>query len=271
MKAHLIDAGLDLLRCPVCASGFERDAGTLRCASGHSFDIARQGQVNLLGRAAPANADTPAMIAARERFLGAGHYAPIRTLVAAAAAGSGAVVEVGAGTGYYLAATLADDWTRPHLALDVSPAASRASAKAGLASAVADTWVGLPLASGSVERLLCIFAPRNPGEFARVLTADGELLIVTPTPAHLGSLRAAHDLLEVPSDKAERLDAELGAGGLRLIERTPLEFELQLGADQVADLIAMGPNAFHRHDAPAQAASTRASVQLSRYGASRRL
>ena len=54
-----------------------RDGATWRCAAGHSFDIARQGYVNLLRRAAPENADTPEMLAARDRFLVAGHYAPI--------------------------------------------------------------------------------------------------------------------------------------------------------------------------------------------------
>lgn len=95
----------------------------LRCPAGHSFDLARQGQVNLLGRRVPANAGTPETIAARHRFLTAGHYAPIRHAVQLACPGGGPVVEVGAGTGYYLAGVLGPT-ARAHLALDVSPAAN---------------------------------------------------------------------------------------------------------------------------------------------------
>ncbi|HEX8496861.1 MAG TPA: rRNA (guanine-N1)-methyltransferase, partial [Actinomycetales bacterium] len=78
-----------LLRCPVCADGFElRDS--LTCSQGHAYDVARQGYVNLLGAAAPGTADTADMVRAREQFLGAGHYARLSDLVAeAAGTGSG--------------------------------------------------------------------------------------------------------------------------------------------------------------------------------------
>lgn len=266
--AAVIDAGLGLLRCPVCADGFTRVERTLRCTAGHSFDLARQGYVNLLGHAAPANADTAAMVAARERFLGAGHYAPIAAAVAAAVGPDGAVVEVGAGTGHYLATALGAGQRRPHLAMDVSAAACRASARAGLASAVADTWAGLTLADGSVSRLICVFAPRNPAEFVRVLDPGGELIMVTPTAAHLAQLRAQLGLLDVPADKAARLDADLAASGLILADRERVEFALELTADQVADLIAMGPNAFHgATEQQTEATVTMASVLVSRYRA----
>ncbi len=59
------------LRCPVCQSSLSYEAGSLRCPAGHSFDVAKQGYVNLLGKP-PKNADTPDMVAARERFLAGG-------------------------------------------------------------------------------------------------------------------------------------------------------------------------------------------------------
>lgn len=60
------------------------------------------------------------MVAARKAFLGAGHYAPIaeavtaavQTVVAPATGAARCVVDIGAGTGYYLAALLESllDW-----------------------------------------------------------------------------------------------------------------------------------------------------------------
>lgn len=35
-------------RCPLCAQPLAEEGNCLRCAAGHSFDIARQGYVNLL-------------------------------------------------------------------------------------------------------------------------------------------------------------------------------------------------------------------------------
>ena len=62
----------------------------LRCANGHSFDVARQGYVTLMPGAAKAGtADTAEMVADRAAFLGAGHYAPLASALAERAAAAG--------------------------------------------------------------------------------------------------------------------------------------------------------------------------------------
>ena len=68
--------------CPICAGAMIRRAsssstggGALACALGHSFDVAKDGHVNLMvGRGSRATGDTAEMLAARRRFLNAGHY-----------------------------------------------------------------------------------------------------------------------------------------------------------------------------------------------------
>ena len=69
--------------CPICAGAMIRRAsssstggGALACALGHSFDVAKDGHVNLMmvGRVSRATGDTAEMLAARRRFLNAGHY-----------------------------------------------------------------------------------------------------------------------------------------------------------------------------------------------------
>ncbi|MGC4757367.1 putative RNA methyltransferase [Micromonospora trifolii] len=67
---------LDRLRCPVCAEPLEQatDTRALRCPRRHSFDVARQGYVNLLTGRAPHVGDTAEMVAARADFQAAGHY-----------------------------------------------------------------------------------------------------------------------------------------------------------------------------------------------------
>ncbi|MFF3856895.1 putative RNA methyltransferase [Micromonospora sp. NPDC002575] len=77
------------LRCPVCAEPLtEAATGTaraLRCPRRHSFDVARQGYVDLLAGRAPHAGDTAEMVAARADFLAAGHYDPVSDALAAAA------------------------------------------------------------------------------------------------------------------------------------------------------------------------------------------
>lgn len=68
----MLDDVLPLLRCPVCAAALHRAGPAVRCPAGHSFDVARSGYVSLLPGGA-GTADTAQMVAARDRFLSAGH------------------------------------------------------------------------------------------------------------------------------------------------------------------------------------------------------
>ena len=121
----------DCLVCPICAGELALE-GTrvLRCENSHEYDAARQGYFNLLtGRGTKFREDTAEMIAARLRFLGAGHYAPIAEAVAAAVPRSAAlIVDAGAGPGYYLRRVLEAVPARA-IALDISRAAVKHAAK----------------------------------------------------------------------------------------------------------------------------------------------
>ncbi len=273
-------AVLPYLRCPVCRAGLAvaetGRAGTaprtaprataagavLRCPSGHSFDVARHGYVDLTGGRATHPGDTAEMVAARAALLNAGHYRPLAQAIVAAAAPAappGLVVEVGAGTGYYLAALLDARPAEVGLAVDVSkPALRRAATAHPRVSAVrADVWRGLPLADGTASLLLDAFAPRSGAEFHRVLRADGALLVVTPTAEHLRELVAAGGLLTVDPDKEERLAATLERW-FSLTHSVRLDWPLRLARDEAHALVAMGPSAWHA--APASIAAALAPL-----------
>lgn len=259
-----IDHVADLLACPVCGGPLEVADTALACAAGHRFDIARQGHVNLLRRSAPQHADTAAMVQARVDFLGRGHFAAIDEALAGAVEGASTVVEAGAGPATHLAAVVAATGGRG-LATDISAYACRRAARLpGIGAVVADTWAGLPVRDGAADAVLAVFAPRNLPEFTRVLRPGGRLVVVTPAGDHLASLRDQLGLLGVEPDKLDRLDA--AAEALRLVDRTRVRRPLALGADDVRDLVLMGPNAFHT-DATREwaAADTELSVDVSVY------
>jgi SAM-dependent methyltransferase len=250
---------LQRLRCPVCGESLHQatDTRALRCPRRHSFDIARQGYVNLLAGRAPHTGATAEMVAARADFLAAGHYDVIASALTVAAseavgrpeAGFGAyplVVDAGAGTGRYLGAVLAALPDAVGLALDVSKPALRRAARAHplAAAALADTWRRLPLADASAAVLLNVFAPRNGAEVHRVLDPAGTLLVVTPDGDHLAELVDALDLLRVDPDKAERVTGSLG-GHFTLADSAVHRAELALTRNEVATLVGMGPSAWH--------------------------
>jgi len=241
-----------LLRCPLCAERLAPASGSaLRCPARHTFDVSRHGYISLLGGARAVSGDDPDMARARERFLATGAYAPVRDAVAALAGGGRdepeVVLDVGAGTGYYLAGTLERMPAAHGIALDTSVRSLRVAARAH-PRAIAATWDAFrpfPLADGSVDAVLDVFAPRNPAEFHRVLRPGGRLVVARPTARHLAELRAEVAAM-VPIDpaKEERLARAL-APHVTAVTTREVEYELTLGAEQARDLIGMTPSARH--------------------------
>ena len=245
---------VDLLQCPVCGAALDCAAGVVQCRAGHSFDIARQGYVNLV----PGRADTPQMVEARDAFLRAGHFRPLSEALAEEARAAAAVVgvdappavppvvDIGAGTGHHLAAVLDALPDRRGIAVDASTAALRRAARSHPRAAAvgADVWKPLPLRDEIATIVLSVFAPRNASETARILAPGGALLAVTPTTRHLAELVGPLGLLSVPDEKEGRLDAKL-AGKLELAQRRKIEPAMFLTRDEAAQIVRMGPSAWH--------------------------
>lgn len=249
MLAHVIDA----LACPHCGAALSAVDATLCCESGHSFDVARQGYVSLLAQGAHTDtADTSAMVEARDAFLGVGYYEPIAEAVADAlgsalgADASGCVVDIGAGTGYYLARVLDGMPRLVGLALDTSKPALRRAARAHerIGAVACDVWAGLPVRDGGLAAALDVFAPRNAAEIHRTLAPGGTLVVVTPAPGHLRELVEALGLLTVDERKDERLTASLG-GHFDCMAQTRVRYALALDRSALAALVGMGPSAYH--------------------------
>jgi 23S rRNA (guanine745-N1)-methyltransferase len=246
-------AVLPALACPVCGADLAVTASALRCESGHGFDLARQGYVSLRSGDAASTGDSAAMVAAREAFLASGHLDPLREAVTAAAlralavgASTPLVLDVGAGTGWYLQAVLDAAPGIRGLALDASRSALRRAARAHPRAAAVgcDVWRGLPLRDRTAALALVVFAPRNAGELDRVLTADGAVVAVTPTAAHLHELVGALGLLSVEEAKQERLRTAL-APAFAPVDEVVHRQALRLDGAAVAAVVGMGPSAWH--------------------------
>jgi 23S rRNA (guanine745-N1)-methyltransferase len=272
IEAAVLDDALNLLACPHCAASLSRSGGSVACANGHSFDVARSGYLSLLpGDAQLGSADTAEMVAARDAFLGGGHFEPLaHALGEEAERGAlplGCAVDLGAGTGWYLARVLDRLPGRPGLALDLSKHALRRAARAHprIAAVACDAWRPLPVRDSVAALVLSVFAPRNGPEIARVLRPGGALVVVTPTERHLTELVEGLGLLTVDERKEERLAARLDAH-LDLERREEHEWSLELTATDVANAVAMGPSARHvRPENPGSHTTVTASIAISTY------
>lgn len=247
-----LELSLGLLRCPTCRTGrLHPDRGALRCPAGHAFDLARDGYAALLTGTRARSGDDAAMVRARSRFLSTGAYAPVREVGSRLAADAGSeqatVVDVGCGTGYYLAGVLDRLPGARGLGLDTSVRALRSAARAHERAAAVtwDVFRPFPLADGVADVVLDVFAPRNPAEFHRVLRPTGRLIVIRPTGHHLAELRGPlPGMVTVDPGKEQRLHRALDPF-FEAVVTQQVEYPVSLTRPNALDLVAMTPSARH--------------------------
>ncbi|MFC0337170.1 23S rRNA m(1)G-745 methyltransferase [Kushneria avicenniae] len=242
------------LRCPLDGAPLSRVDGGWRCPQGHSFDVSRQGHVNLLpvqNKRSRDPGDSKLMIAARRRFLEAGHYQAIagavsrRILAHAPERTPLAVLDAGCGEGYYLRALAGvNDGGRELavLGLDISRWAVQAAAGQDKRMAwVVGSNAALPVPDQSLDVVLCMFGFPTPAEFARVLKPGGLLLEIEAGPDHLRELREIiYPTLKAPRDMSSAPADGFHAGGSETVRET-----CRLGQrDEIEDLLVMTPHLY---------------------------
>lgn len=238
----------NLLLCPICGEALSRVDRQWRCSKNHSFDIARQGYVNLLPVTQKHSAhpgDTRDMVAARKAFLDRGYYAPIAEKVAQMLLpllpDAPAVLDAGCGEGYYMTALqekCPGDGT--FIGVDISKDAVRyAAGRNKNALWLTASAAHLPLRSETFDGVMSMFALTVPGEFARVLKPGGYFLEVTAGREHLMGLKSI--IYPTLTEKAEKTDTEYP--GFTLISSETPEFSFSLHtAEEVGWLLSMTPH-----------------------------
>jgi 23S rRNA (guanine745-N1)-methyltransferase len=186
-----------MLLCPVrgCHKALDREERRLFCPSGHSFDVARSGYINLLqpqDKRSKQPGDTPAAVAGRRRLHDRGVTRPLLEAIAETvpARPGDVVLDAGCGDGFYLGELASQIGFDAH-GVDISIPAVDAAARRypGCEWIVANADRFVPYADRSFSIVLSITARRNAAEFRRVLREGGHLLVALPAPEDLVGLR----------------------------------------------------------------------------------
>lgn len=236
------------LMCPVCKDTLLLTLKTWACPQGHSYDVAKQGYVNLhvvQHKRSKNPGDTVEAVAARRRFLSAGFYQKLQQKIVEVIQSlePHTAIDIGCGEGYYTQAMAA---VIPQLvAVDIAKSAIQTAAKQDHQQQV--TWVVgtgavLPVKDGMMQLCTSFFSPLPKAEMLRVLQEQGYLLLVTPAATHLYAMREAL-FDEVNVHTPEKFLAQL-APEFTLLAQYDVEDDLQLNQQQLQDLIAMTPYAW---------------------------
>ena len=173
------------------------------------------------------------------------------------------VVDFGCGEGWWLEQVIEKYTTSEKQSvvnfagLDASPAACKSASRrvSNTASiAVADAQRNLPFTDASIDVAISVFAPRNPQELARVVKRNGIVVVTSPNDAHLSELRVASEnnqldgmtILNAAKNKKTKVTETMTHEGFFLeVECVETSHVMELGKSDVADIIGMGPSAFH--------------------------
>lgn len=232
-----------MLICPVCGEILNRFANALRCQRGHSFDMAKEGYVNLLrsGKSGDLIGDDKLSARSRRDFLNKGYYAPLKDeLCRIFADKQGNVLDICCGEGYYTA-SLGENPQLQVFGFDISREMVRLAAKRGNGTYFVANMASIPIADESMDYAVHLFAPFQEASFARVLKPGGILYSVVPGRHHLWGLKQA--LYATPYENDEKLPQ---TQQLRLVSTTKVSASITLSSQQdIQAVFRMTPYYFH--------------------------
>ncbi|ENX47554.1 hypothetical protein F886_00490 [Acinetobacter sp. NIPH 542] len=235
-----------ILMCPVCRQSLDLNEKTWRCGQGHSYDVAKQGYVNLhvvQHKHSKNPGDTPESVDARRAFLQGGYYQPLQHAVVALLKQLDVktVLDIGCGEGYYTSAM--QQVVEQCVGVDIAKNAVQRAAKLNTeVTWVVGTGATLPVLDQSMDACTSLFSPIPQAEIARVLKDDGYLIVVTPASEHLYAMREA--LFEQVNPHTPEKFVEQLQDLFELKQEQIINAPFVLDQQALKNLIAMTPYAY---------------------------
>lgn len=242
----------NLLICPICKKPLFTFATAFKCESGHSYDFAKSGYINLLNPGKKNNAkagDSKEMIRARTLFFSSGCYSKIQEKLCELvdALSPEVIIDAGCGEGYYTEALASANRGALTFGFDMSKFGCEHGAKSAKNNGITNTLYSvsnifsLPLESECADVIINMFAPVANDEFYRVLKNGGVLIIGASGKEHLmGLKRAIYDEV-YPNEPSEHI-----YNGFELIGHENTKYETTVsGSNTIFSLFQMTPY-FHR-------------------------
>ena len=192
--------------CPVCSERLKinETQKSYICPNGHTFDIAKEGYVNLLrkGKSGDLIGDDKESCRSRRDFLNEGYYSVLKDALCRIFENKeGSLIDICCGEGYYTSA-IGQNGKLEVYGFDISKEMVRLASKRGNASYFVANMTSIPFPDLSFDYAVHLFAPFCEKEFARILKKEGRLYSVIPGARHLFGLKEV--LYESPYENDEK-------------------------------------------------------------------
>lgn len=247
MNAQAFEKNMHLFRCPICSENLVfLEQSRLVCTANHSFDLSKQGYVNLALQAHTTKYDK-SLFEARKEIIDSGFFTPLLDHIHALIskplqeAVSPAIMDAGSGEGSHLSNLLS---RLPDTVLGVGIDLAKEGIVAAAKDHPGNTWVvgdlaNCPFQDAGFEVLLNILSPANYGEFTRLLKTDGLFVKVIPEDGYLKELR---DVFYEGVERSQETNAiERITEMFEEVRVERLTYEFPLKRDLLAKLIQMTP------------------------------
>ncbi len=245
------------LACPIDKLELLDKGKFYQCSNGHTFDIAKQGYINLLPvqhKKSKDPGDSKAMVEARTCFLDSGFYKPIAEELSKIILSNLSkdkdlcMLDAGCGEGYYLnqvinsAQMFDDERAISFIGMDISkPAIIAANKRNKQVSWVVGTNSQPPIMDQTVDLIFSVFGFHSFSGFKNTLKPDGKVILVEPGDKHLQELRE----IIYSEPPAEKIATKSGEDDYSLNDTHALEFKINLNSnEQIMNLLTMTPHLF---------------------------
>lgn len=245
-----------IYKCPSCDECLQIEGKSYVCNKRHTFDIAKEGYVNLLvHKSSKGPGDNKLSVLSRKEFLDSGYYDElsnqVNTLISEHinknTKSQSDVLDIGCGEGFYLSRLKnvlskndKDSETRLW-GLDISkPAIQYASRRSSDINFCVGNALSLPFINSSIDIVLSVFAPLDSEEVNRVLKDDGQLIVVIPGKNHLSGLVKL--VYETSEPHRENKDPIKGSTKLKLVNTNEIKNTIRItGQNKIMALLSMTP------------------------------
>ena len=271
MQQLLVESNV-LYVCPVCGGSLQllQSGKTYTCQNQHSFDLAKEGYLNLLPvqhKHSKEPGDSKQMMTARREFLEAGFYEPMAKTVAMMINANRTVgqnmrlLDLGCGEGYYsrIIASYCNHHEQIALhGIDIAKFAIAAAAKKQPnARFIVASSNRLPSPDQYFDFVLRVFAPSDDDELKRVLKSSGHLLTVTPGPRHLWQLKEF-----IYAEVKEHASESLVPQGFERLTTQRISYKITPNPQQRMALLQMTPFAWRANESVHQSLSSVSELEI---------